>query len=125
MTEVDVRLASSTHLRIPELSIVMPCLNEAKTVGVSKAVTYLRRHDIDGEVIVADNGSTDGSQAIAATRGARVVPVAEKGYGKAVRAGIEAARGNLVIMGDSDDSYDFSDLDPFVVKLREGYQLVM
>lgn len=111
----------------PELSIVMPCLNEAKTVGtcVRKALGYLKMRGIAGEVIVADNGSTDGSQAIAASLGARVVAVASKGYGNALRAGIEAARGRFVIMGDSDDSYDFSDLDPFVSKFREGFQLVM
>jgi len=105
----------------------MPCLNEAKTVGtcVTKAFAWLQRNDVEGEVIVADNGSIDGSQAIAASLGARVVPVAARGYGNALRAGIEAARGRFVIMGDSDDSYDFCDLDPFLLKLREGYQLVM
>jgi glycosyltransferase involved in cell wall biosynthesis len=110
-----------------ELSIVMPCLNEVRTVGtcVRKARDYLDLHGIKGEVIVADNGSTDGSQAIAASLGARVVPVASRGYGNALRAGIEAAGGRFVIMGDSDDSYDFRDLDPFVYKLREGFQLVM
>jgi glycosyltransferase involved in cell wall biosynthesis len=112
---------------VMELSIVMPCLNEARTVGtcVRKALAYLELHDIKGEVIVADNGSTDGSQAIAASLGARVIPVALRGYGNALRAGINAAHGRFVIMGDSDDSYDFHDLDPFVSKLREGYQLVM
>jgi glycosyltransferase involved in cell wall biosynthesis len=110
-----------------ELSIVMPCLDEARTVGtcVRKAVAYLDLHGIRGEVIVADNGSTDGSQAIARGLGARVVSVSARGYGSALRAGIEAARGRFVIMGDSDDSYDFSALDPFISKLREGYQLVM
>ncbi len=105
----------------------MPCLNEAKTVGVcvAKALTYLRRQRIDGEVIVADNGSIDGSQAIAVAHGARIVPVAARGYGNALLAGIGAARGKFVIMGDSDDSYDFSDLDAFVSKLRDGYKLVM
>jgi glycosyltransferase involved in cell wall biosynthesis len=111
----------------PELSIVMPCLNEARTVGtcVAKALAYLERHHLDGEVVVADNGSTDGSQAIAVNFGARVVPVAWRGYGNALRAGIEAARGDFVIMGDSDDSYDFSALQPFVDKLRDGYDLVL
>ena len=110
-----------------ELSILMPCLNEARTVGtcVAKALAYLALRSINGEVVVADNGSTDGSQAIAVSLGARVVTVAARGYGSALRAGIDAARGRFVIMGDSDDSYDFSDLDPFVSKLREGYQLVM
>jgi glycosyltransferase involved in cell wall biosynthesis len=127
MVEVEVSSAQDTQLRTPELSIVMPCLNEAKTVGVcvAKATAYLRQRYIDGEVIVADNGSTDGSQAIAASHGARIVSVASRGYGNALRAGIGAARGKFVIMGDSDDSYDFSALDPFVSKLRAGYELVM
>src|SRR5204863_7795978 len=94
---------------VPELSIVMPCLNEAQTVGicVQKALAYLEMYNVQGEVIVADNGSSDGSQAIAAQLGARVVPVAPRGYGNALRAGIREARGRFVIMGDSDDSYDF------------------
>jgi glycosyltransferase involved in cell wall biosynthesis len=127
MSLSDAKIAEIADGFPLELSIVMPCLNEARTVGtcVRKALDYLDLHDIRGEVIVADNGSTDGSQAIAASLGARVVPVASRGYGNALRAGIEAARGRFVIMGDSDDSYDFSALDPFVSKLREGYQLVM
>lgn len=110
-----------------ELTILMPCLNEAETLGtcISKAKSYLERSGIAGEVLIADNGSTDGSQAIAQTLGARVVPVAQRGYGAALIAGIAAARGRYVIMGDSDDSYDFTALDPFVAKLREGYELVM
>src|SRR5438045_6869948 len=126
MVEVEVSSAQDTQLRIPEFSIVMPCLNEAKTVGVcvGKALAYLRQRYIDGEVIVADNGSTDSSQAIAASYGARVISVASRGYGNALRAGIGAARGKFVIMGDSDDSYDFSALDGFVSKLRAGYELV-
>jgi glycosyltransferase involved in cell wall biosynthesis len=124
MLEPDINILDDLWL---ELSIVMPCLNEARTVGrcVKKAIAYLDAHQIKGEVIVADNGSVDDSRKIAASFGARVVPVASKGYGNALRAGIEAARGRFVIMGDSDDSYDFSDLDPFVCKLREGHQLVM
>jgi glycosyltransferase involved in cell wall biosynthesis len=111
----------------PELSIVMPCLNEAQTVGncIKKALAYLDIHKIEGEVIVADNGSTDGSQAIALRLGARVLPVVSRGYGNALRAGIAAARGTFVIMGDSDDSYNFSALQPFVEQLREGYDLVL
>src|SRR5262249_40621806 len=111
----------------PELSIVMPCLNEAKTVGicVQKALSYLQIHNIRGEVIVADNGSTDGSQALAAGLGARGGPVASRGDGNALRAGIEPPRGRFVIMGDSDDSYDFSALQPFVDRLRVGYHLVL
>ncbi len=110
-----------------ELTILMPCLNEAETLGVCvrKALGYLRRSGIAGEVLVADNGSTDGSQAIAEGFGARVVAVAERGYGAALIAGIAAARGRFVIMGDSDDSYDFTDLDSFVTKLRDGFALVM
>jgi hypothetical protein len=110
-----------------ELTILMPCLNEAETLGtcVRKAMGYLERAGLAGEVLVADNGSTDGSQEIARALGARVVPVAERGYGAALIAGIAAARGRFVIMGDSDDSYDFTALDPFVAKLREGFQLVM
>jgi len=110
-----------------ELSIVMPCLNEAQTVGtcVKKAQAYLEMFQIRGEVIVADNGSTDGSQAIALTLGARVLRVESRGYGNALRAGIAAAQGTFVVMGDSDDSYDFSALQPFVEQLREGHDLVL
>jgi glycosyltransferase involved in cell wall biosynthesis len=110
----------------PELSVVMPCLNEAQTIGacIRKAQASFERMGIAGEVVVADNGSTDGSQAIAEELGARVVPVAERGYGSALTGGIAAARGRWVIMGDADDSYDFSDLEPFVRRLREGYDLV-
>jgi len=110
-----------------ELTILMPCLNEAETLAVciAKALDYLERSGVNGEVLIADNGSTDGSQAIAAEAGARVVPIAAKGYGSALLGGIRAARGRFVIMGDSDDSYDFSDLDAFVEKLRDGHALVM
>ena len=110
-----------------ELTILMPCLNEAETLEacVRKAMAYLKRSGVAGEVLIADNGSTDGSQAIAAGLGARVVQIAERGYGGALKGGIAAARGCYIIMGDSDDSYDFASLDPFVEKLREGYELVM
>ncbi len=110
-----------------ELSIVMPCLNEAETLGrcLEKAAAYLRRSGIAGELLVADNGSTDGSQTIARAHGARVVSVAERGYGAALMGGIAAARGRYVIMGDCDDSYDFEALEPFVERLRAGYALVM
>ncbi|MFL6229570.1 MAG: glycosyltransferase family 2 protein [Pyrinomonadaceae bacterium] len=110
-----------------ELSIVMPCLNEAETLAVciEKAQRSLRELNVAGEVLIADNGSTDGSQEIAESLGARVVPVAAKGYGSALLGGIGAARGRYVIMGDADDSYDFSNLAPFLEKLRAGYDLVM
>jgi len=109
-----------------ELSIVMPCLNEADTLAtcIRKARQALRDSGISGEVIVADNGSTDGSQQIATNAGARLVPVVAKGYGNALMGGIAAARGKYVIMGDADDSYDFLDIAKFVYKLREGYDLV-
>lgn len=112
---------------ICELSIVMPCLNEAETVAtcVAKALRFLESENVQGEVIVADNGSTDGSQESARRAGARVVPIPEKGYGNALRGGIVAAHGRFVIMGDSDDSYDFLSLKPFLDKLRQGYDLVM
>jgi hypothetical protein len=110
-----------------EVSVVMPCLNEARTVGrcVAKAVRCLEELGVRGEVIVADNGSTDGSPAVAREHGARVVPVARKGYGSALQGGIAAAKGRFVIMGDADDSYDFANLGPFIEKLREGHELVM
>jgi glycosyl transferase family 2 len=110
-----------------ELTVVMPCLNEAETVAtcVTKAVRCMADNGIDGEVVVADNGSTDGSQQLATDAGARVVPVAEKGYGNALMGGIIAARGEYVIMGDADDSYDFTSLMPFVEELRKGADLVM
>jgi glycosyltransferase involved in cell wall biosynthesis len=105
----------------------MPCLDEAATVGicVKKAMEALNRHGIRGEVIVADNGSTDGSQQIAQEMGARVVPVERRGYGSALQSGIAAAHGEFVLMGDADDTYNFAQLDEFVAKLREGYDLVM
>jgi glycosyltransferase involved in cell wall biosynthesis len=110
-----------------ELSIVMPCLNEARTLAgcIRKAQLFLQEHAITGEVIVADNGSTDGSVEIANDMKARVVRVSTRGYGAALAAGIDAAEGTYVIMGDSDASYDFSALLPFVEKLRAGYDLVI
>ncbi|GAT69529.1 dolichol-P-glucose synthetase [Planomonospora sphaerica] len=110
-----------------ELTVVMPCLNEAETVEtcVRKALACMREHGIDGEVLIADNGSTDGSQQLARDAGARVVHVDAKGYGNALIGGIRAARGTYVIMGDADDSYDFTALMPFVEQLRDGADLVM
>ena len=110
-----------------ELTVVMPCLNEAETVAacVTKAVRFIADSGITGEVVVADNGSTDGSQRLAEEAGARVVQVKDKGYGNALMGGIVAARGEYVIMGDADDSYDFSNLMPFLTELRGGADLVM
>jgi glycosyltransferase involved in cell wall biosynthesis len=110
-----------------ELTILMPCLNEAETLEtcITKALGYLARSGVDGEGLIADNGSTDGSQEIAKRLGARVVDVPTKGYGAALGTGIAHAKGRFVIMGDSDDSYDFSNLDPFVEQLRDGADLVM
>jgi Glycosyl transferase family 2 len=110
-----------------ELTVVMPCLNEAETVAtcVRKAVRFIADSGITGEVVVADNGSTDGSRQLAENAGARVVNITEKGYGNALMGGILAARGEYVIMGDADDSYDFTNLMPFVEELRKGADLVM
>jgi len=109
-----------------EVSVVMPCLNEADTLAtcIRKAQVAMEENAIVGEIVVADNGSTDGSQEIASGLGARVVPVRERGYGNALMGGIAAARGRYVIMGDADDSYDFLELPKFVDKLREGSDLV-
>src|SRR5688572_4775837 len=110
-----------------ELTILMPCLDEAAPVGacVEKARGFLQRSGVAGEVLVADNGSSDGSRDIAERAGARVIGVQRRGYGAALAAGIAAARGRYIIMGDADDSYDFSRLEAIVEKLRAGYPLVM
>ncbi|MBK6469450.1 MAG: glycosyltransferase family 2 protein [Betaproteobacteria bacterium] len=110
-----------------ELTILMPCLNEARTLPacIRKAKAFFARAGVRGEVLVADNGSTDGSQSIAAACGARVIEVSVRGYGAALIAGINAATGRYVIMGDADDSYDFEPLDAIVAQLRQGQQLVM
>ena len=110
-----------------ELTVLMPCLDEGETIAacVAKARDYLRRSGVDGEVLVVDNGSSDGSPETAQRTGARVIHEARKGYGSALRAGIAAARGRYVIMGDADNSYDFAALDPFLAALRGGADLVM
>lgn len=110
-----------------ELTILMPCLNEAEAVSfcVREASAYLASRNIAGEVLVADNGSTDGSRQLARAAGARVIRVDGKGYGSAVRGGIAGAKGRYIILGDCDGSYDFSGLDPLVEKLRQGWQLVV
>ena len=110
-----------------EVTILMPCLNEAASVAgcVLEAAAYLKSRNIPGEVLVADNGSADGSRELAAAAGANVITVPEKGYGNTIRQGISAAKGRYIIVGDCDGSYDFSDLDPIVTKLREGWHLVV
>ncbi len=110
-----------------ELTILMPCLNEAETLEtcIKKAMTFLEEAKVEGEVLISDNGSTDGSQEIARSMGARVCHAAERGYGAALITGCREAKGKYVIMGDADDSYDFLHLDAFLEKLREGYDLVM
>jgi glycosyltransferase involved in cell wall biosynthesis len=110
-----------------QLTILMPCLNEAETIAqcIEKAKRGIERAGVPGEILIADNGSTDGSQGIAEKLGARVVSVKEKGYGNALRGGIAAAKGKWILMGDADDSYDFSEADRFVKKFQEGYDLVM
>ncbi|MDO6603727.1 glycosyltransferase family 2 protein [Arenibacter palladensis] len=110
-----------------ELSIVIPCLNEAETIEVciNKALNFLKENNVSGEVVIGDNGSTDGSIEIAQRNGAQVVHIDEKGYGAALMGAIKASKGEFIIMGDADDSYDFSELMPFVLKLREGNDLVM
>jgi glycosyltransferase involved in cell wall biosynthesis len=120
-------MIQNTLEREVELTVLMPCLNEAETLAtcIKKAQGWLDENGVKGEVLIADNGSTDGSQAIAAEMGARVTQVQAKGYGSALLGGILAARGKYIIMGDADDSYDFSNLTPFVEKLRTGHELVM
>ncbi|GAA1125551.1 glycosyltransferase family 2 protein [Microbacterium aurantiacum] len=110
-----------------ELTILMPCLNEAETleVCIRKARGFLERSGINGEVLISDNGSTDGSQALAESLGARVTHAPRRGYGAALINGIETARGRYIIMGDADDSYDFENLQPFIDRLRQGADLVM
>ncbi|HWE25630.1 MAG TPA: glycosyltransferase family 2 protein [Myxococcales bacterium] len=122
-----MRPAAEIDSSSPELTVLMPCLDEARTVAacVRKAIEVCRLAGIDAEVLVADNGSRDGSPELARAAGARVIHVADRGYGAALRAGIESARGRLVVMGDADDSYEFSDIPQFVARLRAGDELVM
>ena len=110
-----------------ELTILMPCLNEAETLArcIEKAKLGIQKSGVGGEILVADNGSTDGSQAIAEKNGARVAAISEKGYGSALIGGARAARGKWILMGDADDSYDFSEADRFVKKFQDGFDLVM
>ncbi len=122
----NVPLAASSPAEV-EVAVVLPCLNEEKTIGpcVAQALETFARAGLRGEVIVADNGSTDRSAEIARGLGARVIPVERKGYGSALMGGILAARGEYIVMGDADQSYDFTQVPEFVAKLREGYDLVM
>jgi glycosyltransferase involved in cell wall biosynthesis len=125
--EDGVAAAGPAESPAVELSIVMPCLDEAETLEacITKAQRFLRGHDVAGEIVVADNGSRDGSPEIARRLGARVVDVAERGYGAALHGGIQAARGRYVVIGDADDSYDFAGLAPMLEALRDGAGLVM
>lgn len=121
-------LVPESHTDFVELSIVMPCLNESETLSIciTKAQWYIQQQQhLAAEIIIADNGSTDGSQAIAAGLGVQVIEVRDRGYGSALRAGIAAAKGQYIIMGDADNSYDFTQLSPFIDQLRAGYDLVM
>jgi glycosyltransferase involved in cell wall biosynthesis len=125
--EISTNVRAEALARPADVSVVIPCLNEAKSVGVcvSKAMEAFRTAGLRGEVVVADNGSTDGSQEIAEKMGARVIPVEQRGYGSALRAGIAAAKGEFIIMGDADDSYDFGEVPRFVEKWRQGFDVVM
>src|SRR5690242_13197528 len=123
MTTIAAPVVSSTPAQsadAPELSVVMPCLHEADTIAtcIEKAQRAIAEHGINAEIVIADNGSTDGSQEIARRLGARVVPVTERGYGAALMGGITAARGTYVMMGDADDSYDWLEIPRFLAKLR-------
>ena len=127
VAQTSLRTTPASKPHAVEVSIVMPCLNEAETLAscIHKAQRAIEKDGLSAEIIVADNGSTDGSQVIAKELGARVVPVERKGYGSALIAGIDAAGGQFVIMGDADDSYDFTAIAPLIAKLREGYDLVV
>jgi len=124
---LSIAAMTMPQAQVVDLTIVIPCLNEAETIVscVQKALLGIQRAGVSGEIVVADNGSADGSQALAQKAGARVERIAEKGYGNALRGGIAAAHGKWIIMGDADDTYDFSEIKVFVDKLREGYDVVM
>ena len=126
LNELSRNLTRNDEDKTFELSVVMPCLNEADTIAVciEKVRRAIRDNRLKAEIIIADNGSTDGSVEIARKLGARVVEVKRKGYGSALMGGIKAARGKFIIMGDADNSYDFLEIPKFVEKLREGYDLV-
>ena len=126
-TQSSAATASPTAVATLELSILMPCLNEAETLErcIRKAQSSLKENNVCGEIVIADNGSSDGSLEIARALGARTISVNARGYGNALLAGIEAARGRYVIMGDADDSYDFARITPFLEKLRSNYDLVL
>jgi glycosyltransferase involved in cell wall biosynthesis len=126
LRDAGVAGASTSAAGPLELSVVIPCLNEAETLEtcIRKARRAMREHAIEGEVVVADNGSTDGTQAIAIRNGARLINVEERGYGHALMAGIARARGRFVVMGDGDDSYDFLEIPNFLARLRDGAELV-
>jgi glycosyltransferase involved in cell wall biosynthesis len=125
--ELQIPVEQTAEANALEVSIVIPCLNEENSIGivVEKAKRAIEMMGVSGEVIVADNGSTDRSVEIALSKGARVVHVAQKGYGNALRGGIEAARGRIIVIGDADDSYDFLEAPKLVAKIKEGYDLVV
>ncbi|NIR48172.1 glycosyltransferase [candidate division KSB1 bacterium] len=127
LEQITIQMKTSVNTDSVEVTVVIPCLNEEETIGrcIEKALRAFDRLNISGEVVVADNGSKDRSLDIAQNKGARVIHQPLKGYGNALRAGIEAAEGDFIIMGDADDSYDFSDIGKFVEKYRKGYELVM
>jgi glycosyltransferase involved in cell wall biosynthesis len=127
IAEIEVSHEMFVNSQTPEISVVMPCLNEAETLGecIQRAARALQENGIQGEILIADNGSTDGSIEIAESLGARVVNVSAKGYGNALRGGFLAARGRYLIMGDADASYDFGQIPRFLEKLRQGNEVVM